>query len=111
MSNMYYIWDESELAIAQAALNTLNSDPRLPLTGVNAATGRPDPDAQKTVKWAESVQTFTEGRVGFPRISDSFLTYMQVTEQEKQAWLNAFHSTIAEYDPSWEILTTEEPEG
>ena len=97
----YYIWDEADLAIAQAALDSINNNERLPITGKNAKTGKLEPNKQKTIKWANEVQVFVNGTVGFPRITTEWLDRMNVPAEERQAFLDTFNPTIAEFDPAW----------
>lgn len=108
MANEYYRWNIADLAIAQAALNTINNDARLPITGKNAKTGQPEPDKQKTTKWTNEVQEFVDGKCGFPRITQKWLDAMEVTPEETQAFLTNFNPTIEEFDPAWMPVVEDE---
>lgn len=97
----YYRWTEANLAVAEAALDALNNNQRLPLVGRNAKTGQLEPNKQKTTKWANEVQVFTDGMVGFPRMPESLLDSLGVSAEERQAFLDGYNPTIEEFDPAW----------
>ena len=101
MSNEYYIWPIVDLAVAQMALSALNGDERLPIVGKNAKTGQLEPDKQKTTIWTEEVQIFVNDTCGFPRMTDNILSYLNISEEEKQAFLDTFNPSIIEFDSSW----------
>lgn len=98
----YYIWDISDLSKSNAALNALNANIRVPITGKNRKTGQLQPGKQKLTAWATEVDQFTNGTCGFERIPSKFLDAINAEQAERTQWMNAFSPTIVPYDPTWE---------
>lgn len=98
-TNEWYRWND--LATAQAALDAINANENLPLTGRNAKTGQLEPTKQKTTKWCDSVTACTDGKYGFPRIPEARMDSIGITQVERDAWLTAFSPTIETFDRNW----------
>jgi hypothetical protein len=96
----WYRWDN--LGMAQACLDTVNGDTRLPLTGHNSKTGEIALDDKcKTTKWCESVTECTDGKFGFPRVPQTWLDLLGVTAEESAMFIAGFSPDIEEFDPAW----------
>jgi len=95
----WYRW--SNPALAQAALDFINSNQNLPLVGRNAKTGTPQPDKQKTVNWAEDVTACTDGKYGFPRVPAHVLEHIGIAQEQAQQFFDTYHPDIEEFDPAW----------
>ena len=94
----YYIWNTE--AEAQAALDFVNGTSWFPLVGNNSATGKPEPNKQQTLKWADSVQQRnTDGKWGFPRVPSAIMDAIGVSAEERQSFLDAFTPSIEDLDP------------
>lgn len=100
MNKEYYIWHISNIDIAQAALDFINSNPRLPITGKNAKTGQPEPNKQKTTSWTKELTFFGDDKVGFQRVPDQLLSSLGVDEVERQQFFDTFSPTIEIPDQS-----------
>ena len=46
--------------------------------------------------------------VGFPRMPESLLDSLGVTQEERQAFLDGFNPVIEEFDPAWLPVVDEE---
>ena len=99
MSTEYYVWDDE--AVAQAALDYINGSGWFPITGVNAATGQPQPNKQKTERWCSEIQERVDGKWCFPRIPESRMDAIGVPPEDRQAFLDAFNPSIEEYQDGW----------
>jgi hypothetical protein len=98
---------------AQAALDYINNHPALPHVGVNAATGEPQPDKCKTTKWCDSVTACTDGKFGFPRVSEKWLDVLGVSEEDRAAYLAGFVTSkpggvVEEFNSDWIPVVEEE---
>ncbi len=78
-------------------LDTINAMPWFPITGVR--NGKPDPDAQKTVRWADRPVQRLDGKWVFPRIPEARLDQFGVSQQLRQQILNLFKPVIEERQP------------
>jgi hypothetical protein len=106
MSQEWYRWDTLEAA--QACLNYLNNHPALPHVGRNAKTGLPAPDKCKTTKWCNEVTECTDGKFGFPRVTTQWLDALEISMEDRQAFLDNFQPTIEEFDSAWIPVVEEE---
>jgi hypothetical protein len=95
----WYRFDTVEAA--QACLDAVNNHPKLPHVGRNALSGKLQPDKCQTTKWCDSVTECLDGKFGFPRVTEKWLDILEVSEEDRQAFLDAFNPSIEEYDPAW----------
>jgi hypothetical protein len=96
----WYRWNSLETA--QACLNVINGDTRLPLTGNNSKTGEMALDDKcKTTKWCESVVECTDGKFGFPRVTQVWLDLLGVTAEESAIFLATFNPDVEAFDSAW----------
>lgn len=98
-SGHYYVFTNA--TVATNALNAINATGWFPITGINAATGQPEPNKAKTTKWADEVQETADGKFVIPRIPTSLLNKLNVPEAERKAWWDAFLPDVEMYDPNW----------
>lgn len=106
----WYRWNNLE--DAQEALDYINNRPELPHVGRNAATGEISPDKCQTIKWCDSVTECTDGKFGFPRISETWLDELGVDETTRDQFITYFVTNkdggvIEEFDPEWIANPTE----
>jgi hypothetical protein len=103
MSLDWYRW--STIEDAQSALDYLNNHPALPHVGRNAGTGELATDKCVTNKWCPMVTECTDGKYGFPRVSEAWLDALEIQEEHRQAFLDVYVTgkggVIEEFDPAW----------
>jgi hypothetical protein len=92
----YYVFNDEQTAI-NAELY-IREHGNLPLTGINALTGLPEPEKAKTEKWAIPQQRL-DGKWVFPRLSEYFR--MNCTEEEITTFFTSFNPTIETYNNDW----------
>lgn len=91
----YYIWEGNDER-AQAMLDAVNSDPRMPDT---------------MTFWAEELTVFTDGRKGFKRLKQNIMDYLGLTEEEKTAMLEAYGPQIIDKEDLPQTVEESEIEG
>jgi hypothetical protein len=97
--NEYYVWDTE--AEAQAALDYINSTEWFPVVGKNVATGKPEPEKQQTTVWASEILERVDGKWCFARIPEGRMDALEVSAEDRQAFLDTFNPTIEEYQDGW----------
>jgi len=102
----WYRWHDEQRVTAQAALDYLNSNPSLPI--VPLVDGTPDPNAQPIVEWASALVQCVDSHVGFARLNDELLDFLQISEEQRQLFIDTFNPTIEEFDRAW-LPVDEEP--
>jgi len=93
----YYVFDLEQTAIDAEAYICLIA--QTPITGVNGATGQPEPTKAKTERWAEPVQRITDNKWVFPCIPDAIAE--QYPPEVTTAFNTNFPNTKEEYVSSW----------
>lgn len=107
MANEYYVFETKEQA--EFALDYINNSQWFPMVGVNAFTGKPEPEKQMTMKWTDNVNERVDGKWCFPRIPSTRLDAMNVSVQDRQDFFNACKPAIEEYQADWFPPMDEEP--
>lgn len=74
----FYIWEETD-GNAQAMLDAINNDPRMPET---------------MDEWATELTVFIDGRKGFKRIPEPILELIGITTEERDIMINTFGPAI-----------------
>ena len=92
-----YVFDTEEAALS--AENDITMTGGAPITNTNAATGEPDPDAQKTIRWAIPEQRVTDGKWFFPRVPADIIASFPA--EDVQAFIKGHTFSIEEFKPSW----------
>jgi len=92
MSKQYYTWAKSYKSKAQGMLDAINNHEKLPLVGMR--NGKPAPDKQMTIKWADGLTEWVDTRFGFQKIPDEVLDKMGITQEERDAMIAAFKPRI-----------------
>ena len=92
----YYVFDTEQLALdAEAAINTIGG---APITGNRSSDGLPQPDKQKTERWAIPKERL-DGKWVFPRVIESIReTY---SEEVTSGFDSNFPHTIEIYNSDW----------
>lgn len=98
-NGQYYVW--SSATVASNALYAVNNSGWFPVVGVNAKTHQPATDKQKTVKWTEAIQQRLDGKWVFPRIPNTKLDFLGVSDAERRAWWNTFLPSIEVMQNGW----------
>jgi hypothetical protein len=96
MSNLYYVFETEGLAIAAEAM--ICQVAQVPIVGVNAKTGLPEPNKAKTERWAVP-QERLDGKWVFPIIPDAIAS--QYPAEVASAFNTNFPNTREEYDQAW----------
>ena len=86
----YYVFPTEVEAIA--CVNFINSTPWFPIVG--KTNGVFNPDAQQTTYWVESPVELISGEWAVPRIPESRLDCISVTQEQRDAFLVAFGQDI-----------------
>lgn len=93
-----YVFDNREAA--QGALDFIHSSSVFPLVGKNAKTGEPQPNKQKTERWAD-VKERVDGKFYFPRLPEA---YREGLPQEQTESFNAsFPHSVEGFESAWVI--------
>ena len=92
----YYVFDTEATAIAAEAM--ICQLGQTPIVGVNAATGLPEPNNQKTERWAIPRERL-DGKWCFERVPQSVRDGIPQAQQD--AFDAAFPNTIEVYSPTW----------
>ena len=97
------------LEIAEQALTAINNNERFPSVGLDANTGILQPEKTKTEVWfpVEDIYALTDGRFGFPKVSDERLEYVGVTQEESQQWANYYGAVV---EDASDLMPIEEEE-
>jgi hypothetical protein len=94
----YHVFNtEQEAIAAELDIRSLGGLPRV---GVNAKTGQPQPNKQKTERWAVPQQRL-DGKWIFPCIPLSLCIELGVTMEQVQQWYMAHPNVTEEYDETW----------
>jgi hypothetical protein len=96
MSPEYYVFDNEATAIAAEAM--ICQIGQTPIIGINVATGLPEPDKQKTERWAIPQQR-VDGKWVFARVP--LETRQNIPEAQQEAFNNAFPHLLEEYKDNW----------
>jgi len=99
MTNTYLLW--STQSEAASALDFINGTEWFPLVGKNAATGKPEPNKQQTVRWFEEPLETVSGDWVFPEIPGELLDMLGVPQEEVDGFFTLFNPATASYDPNW----------
>jgi len=90
MSEYYVFATEAE---AQACVDYINNTPWFPIAG--KVNGKPAPESNaKTTKWCNSGTELANGEWAVPRIPESRLDTLEVPQEDRQAFLDAFGQDI-----------------
>ena len=92
----YYTWAKSYKSKAQAMLDTINNHDQLPMVGT--CNGKPAPEKQQTTSWCSKLTEWVDGRFGFPRIPAATLDKMGVSQEARDAMLEAYAPRIDQAD-------------
>lgn len=92
----YYVFNDEATAIAAELY--IREHGQLPRVGVNALTGLPEPDKQKTEAWAIPVQRL-DGKWCFPRLAPYYIE--NCTEEEIVTFFNTFNPVIEIFNTNW----------
>ena len=104
MTKDWYIWETAtKLLTAADALVFVNENPLFPVPSYDEKTGEINPNCP-TEDWYPSVVRFTNGKCGFPKIPDTRLDHMHVSEQQRQYFLDTYEPSIEQREPSWVII-------
>jgi hypothetical protein len=95
----WYVFTTQEQA--QDALDYVNSFPVFPIVGERA--GAPDPSAQLTTCWCESLRQRVDGKWCFPRIPSERLDLMGVSMEQRLHFFQTFNPVVEEEQPYWWI--------
>ena len=94
--NEYYVFPTE--ADAQACLDYINGTAWFPIVGNR--NGQPAPDAQATERWAEAPTEMASGEWCVPRIPESRLDALGVSQEERDAGMAAYGQDIRELSDS-----------
>jgi hypothetical protein len=97
----YYVFNDEQTAIAAESM--ICQLGQTPITGINAATGLPEPTKQKTERWAIPQQRL-DGKWVFQRVPESMRA--NIPEEQQQAFNTNYPHIIETYNPEW--FNTEE---
>ena len=96
---MFYVFDTEQTAVdAELYIRQVG---KMPIVGINAATGEPQPTKAKTERWAMPRQRM-DGKWVFEKIPDSILA--SVPNEVKQYYNNTFPHTIETASPEWWLI-------
>jgi len=96
--NQWYRWEDR--ATAESCLSYLNNHPALPHVGRNSNTDELNPE-HLTTKWANEVIECTDGKFGFPRVTENWLEKLEITDVIAIAFMEMFKPTIEVFDLAW----------
>jgi len=99
-NGQYYVWESTHEAVAQAALDYINTSPFFPVVGSDTA-GNKQPNKQKTLIWAEEIKERSDGSFCFERVPEASMEYMGVHTSNCVIFLDTFQPSIEEYQPDW----------
>ena len=93
---LYYVFNNEETAInAEKYISTIGG---VPLTGINALTGKPEPHAVKTLRWAIPKERL-DGKWVFPYVGDDRVA--MYPPDIANSFETNFPNTKEEYDEAW----------
>jgi hypothetical protein len=88
----YYVFQAEQAA--NRCITAVNGSGWFPIIGNNAATGEPQPDKQQTIAWVEVATEMLSGEWAIPRIPQDRLDYLEVSQEDRDAFLAAFGQGI-----------------
>ena len=93
---LYYVFEtESEATQAEQAISQVGG---APIVGINALTGQPEPNKQKTERWAIPMQRL-DGKWVFPYVGDERIS--EYPTDVKDQFNSTFTYTLEEYSSDW----------
>ena len=92
----YYVFDTEATAIAAEAM--ICQLGQTPVTGINAATGLPEPTKQKTERWAIPRQRL-DGKWVFQRVPEAMRA--NIPQPQQSAFDAAYPHTVETESPEW----------
>ena len=99
MSNLYYVFEDEQTAIAAEAV--ICQIAGAPLIGRNAKTGLPAPDKCKTERWAIPMQRLDEKWV-FPKVPPELLD--QYPQEVIDGFNSSFPYVLEECQEDWFLV-------
>ena len=88
-------------AEAEACLNFINGNSKLPITGRNSKTGELAESKTKTLKWAE-IYDCKDGKFGFPVLKQWYINALMISLVDITQLETTYKPAIEEYSNDWE---------